>query len=120
MVRPILARAGEINQFDVGAVEGVPVAGRVRAQKLLHGEKGLLVKLWMDRGAITPAHRHNHESYLYVLKGRIRSTVGGQAFDLGPGDAILHPMGVEHMCEALEESMWIEVKAPPKESLHPR
>jgi quercetin dioxygenase-like cupin family protein len=61
-------------------------------------------------------HRHEHESLLYVLQGRLRATVGSAVHELGPGDAILHPAGVEHGVEALDRSTWIEVKAPPQEA----
>lgn len=112
---PIPARSRTDIPIRIDNIEGTPVTGRVSAQILLRGVNALLVEFHMDRRAIIPAHRHDHECYLYVLRGRLRSTVNGDAFDLGPGDAILHPAGVEHMSEALEDSTWIEVKAPPSD-----
>jgi quercetin dioxygenase-like cupin family protein len=82
---------------------------------LLRGQRALLVELQARRGTVTPAHRHGHDSYLYVVSGRLRSTMDGDAHALGPGDAVLHPAGAEHAVEALEDAVWVEVKTPAEE-----
>jgi hypothetical protein len=46
---------------------------------LLHGQNALLTEVRMRKGTVTPVHHHAHESYLYVVSGRVRTTVGGEA-----------------------------------------
>ena len=58
-------------------------------------------------------HAHEHESLVYVVSGRIRATVGDETRELGAGDAVLHPVGAAHQIEALVDTRWIEIKAPP-------
>jgi quercetin dioxygenase-like cupin family protein len=64
-------------------------------------------------GFTAPLHAHDHESFVYVLAGRVRATVDDETRELGPGDGVLHGIGVHHSIEALVDTRWIEVKAPP-------
>lgn len=118
MVSSIVGRANEVPGFQIRTVEGLPVRGWVAAKKLLHGENALLVEIQISRGTVIPVHRHRHESYLYVVSGRVRAAVGDAIFVLEPMDAVLHPAGVDHSSEAIEDSVWIEVKTPAEETWH--
>jgi len=59
-----------------------------------------------------PLHAHTHEFVVYVVKGKVKSTVGSEEYILGPGDVCRHPKGVLHGIEAIEESVVVEIKAP--------
>ena len=48
----------------------------------------------------------------YVVKGKVKSTVGEEEFIMGPGDVCRHPIGVLHGLEAIEESVVVEIKSP--------
>jgi quercetin dioxygenase-like cupin family protein len=111
-----VGRGREIEPVEVRTVEGKPVTGAMRVQRLLRGRNALMVRFDVARGTATPIHRHEHESLLYVVRGRLRATVGGAVHELGSGDAVLHPPGVKHAVEALARATWIEVKAPPEEA----
>jgi len=63
-------------------------------------------------GVGVPLHAHTHESVVYVVKGKVKSTVGSEEYILGPGDVCRHPKGVLHGIEAIEESVVVEIKAP--------
>lgn len=115
----LLGRGQEVPSFAIETVEGLRINGTVAAKKLLHGRNALLVEVTISRGTVTPVHQHRHESYLYVVSGRVKATVGEDVYIVGPGDAILHPAEVDHISEALEDAVWIEVKAPPEETWHP-
>ena len=56
-------------------------------------------------GVGAPLHTHTHESVAYVVKGKVKSKVGGEEFIMGPGDVCRHPIGVMHGLEAIE-SQW--------------
>lgn len=111
----VIGRGAEVAAFVMESVEGLPIRGQASGKKLLHGQSALLAEVHMRKGTVTSPHHHAHESYLYVVSGRVRTTVGGEAYELSVGDAALHPPGVSHVCEAVEDAVWIEVKVPAEE-----
>jgi quercetin dioxygenase-like cupin family protein len=112
----VLGRGDATPPFVIQTVEGLPIKGEVHVKKLLHGRNALLIEVRIRGGTVTPAHQHAHESYLYVVQGRVRATIGSDVYDLGPGDAVLHPASVDHISEALEDAVWIEIKTPAEET----
>jgi quercetin dioxygenase-like cupin family protein len=46
----------------------------------------------------------------------MRLVIGGEEFIAEPGDAWLHPRGVPHFSEALEDCIQVEVKSPPRKT----
>jgi quercetin dioxygenase-like cupin family protein len=82
-------------------------------RELLWGENAVLVEMSAPAGFAAPLHAHEHESFVYVLSGRVRATVGDETRELGPGDGVLHGIGVHHSIEAMVDTRWIEVKTPP-------
>jgi len=110
----LVAIGSEIEPIQLKRVEGHVVGKGSSGKELLVGRLGLLVEATVDRGVVTPPHTHNHESICYLVKGKIRATIGDDTWLLGPGDAFLHPEGVLHTTEVLEDSTWIEFKSPPE------
>ncbi len=109
----IFTRNSEVEPFVVRSVEGAPVTGSAALRHLLDGPDGLLIEVTYEAGMSAPPHSHDHESYCYCVRGRIRSTVDGVPYELGPGDAVFHPKGVVHQTDVLEDSVWLEFKTPP-------
>jgi quercetin dioxygenase-like cupin family protein len=93
------------------AGEALPTPLVVR--ELLWGDNAVLVEMTAPAGFAAPLHAHEHESLVYVLSGRMRATVEGETRELGPGDAVLHVARVPHRIEAMVDTRWIEIKAPP-------
>jgi quercetin dioxygenase-like cupin family protein len=53
-------------------------------------------------GGVTPKHTHPGEEFLYLLEGRVRLEIDGQApRDLQPGDAVIIPPGTPHLARNL-------------------
>jgi len=82
---------------------------------LLRGEAMTLLELHYAAGVGAPLHTHTHESIVYVVKGKVKSTVGTSEFVMGPGDACRHPKEVLHGLEALEDAVVVEIKSPAPE-----
>ena len=104
--------AGRIERTVVTAIEGVPVSGSIAAKALVRGDEMLTLELSYAAGASSRPHRHDHESHCYLVSGRIRAMVAGESWEMGPGDACIHPTGVLHAMEAIEDSVVVEVKSP--------
>jgi quercetin dioxygenase-like cupin family protein len=109
----LAARNADVPVVAVNAVEGKPTYGGAFLMKLLvKGDEMTFLELHYKAGVGTPLHTHDHESVAYVVKGKMRSTVGNEVFVMGPGDACRHPKGVLHGLEAIEDSVVVEIKAP--------
>ena len=52
-------------------------------------------------GTRSPVYKHDGEDFAYVLKGRLRLTVGDDSFTLERGDSISYPSHEPHFWEAL-------------------
>lgn len=103
----------QVDSQPVHAIEGQPNTGTVFVKPLMQGETMALLEVRMRAGVSSSLHAHAHESLLYVVSGRIRTMVDDETFVLGPGDACRHPRAVTHRVEALEDTVFVEVKSPP-------
>ncbi len=84
---------------------------------LLVGDEGVLLEIVQAKGTRVPVHQHDdHESLIYLVRGRMRLVINGIETLVGAGDAWIHPRGVPHHSEALEECVTIEVKTPPRKT----
>ncbi len=101
----------------LATVEGVKMLGQVDVRKLMVGEDILLLHVFRKKGLVDPKHKHDdHETIAYLIKGRLRLVIGGEEFIATPGTAWMHPPGVEHFSEALEDCEQLEIKSPPRKT----
>lgn len=99
----------------VVSIEGVPTHGSLSFRPMLIGDRIAMLEIHMARGARSQPHAHAHESLLYVISGSLRTTIGGETIVVRQGEACRHPENVVHSVEALEDALFLEVKAPPPE-----
>jgi len=109
----IFSRNAETDALAVKSVEGKALAGTLSIKPLIAGDEMTLLEIQLSPNVASPSHTHDHESLIYVVRGRLKAVVGDAALVLGPGDACRHPRGVPHALEALEETTVIEIKSPP-------
>ena len=108
-----VSRGAEVCTIDVKCIEGEPAYGDgLMAKPLIMGEHMTFLEITYIKGAGAPLHVHEHESLVYVVRGRIKTTINGEDYKLEPGDACLHPAGVPHTVEALEDATMVEIKSP--------
>jgi quercetin dioxygenase-like cupin family protein len=99
-----------------------PALSGIRRKTLVHGPKTLFTEFRMEQGSSLPMHTHPHEQTGYLVKGRMKLTIGSETFETGPGDSWCIPGNVEHGSEILDDSVAIEVFSPVREEyleLHP-
>ena len=112
----ITSRNADVEAIAVKAIEGKPTyGGDLFVKPLMMGEEMTLLEIHYAPGVGAPLHAHTHESIAYVVRGKVKSTVGNEEFIMGPGDVARHPKGVLHGLEALEESLVVEIKSPAPE-----
>jgi quercetin dioxygenase-like cupin family protein len=91
----------------------------VEQKTLVYGEKTLMAEFRLHGGAILPLHAHPHEQSGYLVRGRIRLTIGTEVHLVGPGDTWCIAGGVKHGAEIIEDSVAIEVFAPVRKEYLP-
>ena len=66
------------------------------------------------KGTKDPNHVHaDHETFNFLIKGKMRVTIEGREFVAGPGSYWVHSAGVDHANKILEDCVQLEVKMPP-------
>ena len=115
-VNVIKSRNADVEAMAVSAVEGKPLyGGDMLVKPLIKGDEMTFLEIHYVAGVGAPLHTHTHESIAYVVKGKVKSTVGSEEFIMGPGDVCRHPKGVLHGLEAIEDSVVVEIKSPAPE-----
>jgi quercetin dioxygenase-like cupin family protein len=89
----------------------------IRRQTLESGAQLMLMRVQLDAGSHLPEHHHPHEQATYVISGRLRMVVAGEAHDLGPGDTVRMPGNVPHSVDVIEDTLVIDTFSPPREDL---
>jgi quercetin dioxygenase-like cupin family protein len=97
-----------------------PALDGIERKTLVHGKRMLMTEFRLRKGALLPRHAHEHEQTGYLVKGRIRISIGTEVYDAQAGDSWSIPGGVEHGAEILEDSAAIEVFSPVRDDYLPR
>jgi quercetin dioxygenase-like cupin family protein len=87
----------------------------IHLKTVVVGDKTHLTHVRLEQGVQLPLHSHPHEQTGYLISGRMRFVIGGEAFEAGPGDGWCIPGGVPHSAEVYEETFVIEVFSPARE-----
>ncbi len=87
----------------------------VRMKTLCHGSLTLMSEFRLDRGHELPMHAHPHEQTGYLVRGRLRMTIGEESREVSAGDSWSIPGGVQHGAVVLEDAVAVEVFSPVRE-----
>jgi quercetin dioxygenase-like cupin family protein len=112
--RPALryVESDSVEPTAVTSIEGTRTSGTFFVRPLLIGEGLCLLEVQVKRGVASQLHAHSHESLVHVVSGRLRTVIGERVVELGPGDSCRHSQGILHSVEALEDTVFLEAKAP--------
>ncbi len=95
-----------------------PVPG-IQMKTLVHGEKSLMTRFHLKKGAQLPAHSHPHEQTGYLVSGKIILHIGEESHGVSPGGSWCIAGGVEHRAQVIEDAVAIEVFSPVREDYLP-
>ncbi len=99
----------------VDRIEGAQASAPLQIKPLLTGDNMFLMEIRRSKGLVDATHAHaDHESMCYLVSGRMRVIIDGNEFVAKAGDSWIHPPGVAHYSETLEDSVQVEVKSPPR------
>jgi len=97
----------------VSAIEGQRTKGNFFVKPLMRGQGATLLEVRAPAGVGSPVHIHTHEALIYLISGKLLATIGDEKFVLTAGDVCRQPCAVAHRVEALQDSLFIEIKSPP-------
>lgn len=114
--QPFVA-AGDVAPQRVSKIEGAAEAGEIWVKPMIAGSEMMLMEVHRKKGLKDPKHVHpDHESICYLVSGKMRVVIGDREFIAEPGATWVHPAGVEHYHETLEDSVQLEIKSPPRKT----
>jgi quercetin dioxygenase-like cupin family protein len=96
-----------------------PALDGIERRTLVHGDRTLMTEFRLRRNTVLPRHTHPEEQIGYLVKGRIRLSIGNEEHEAEPGDGWCIPGGVEHGAHILADSVAIEVFSPVREDYLP-
>jgi quercetin dioxygenase-like cupin family protein len=112
-MQELFRRDEDIPEFKLTGVEGDVFKDQPSLKVLMVTEDMECLKVYRKKGFVDPKHTHeDHSTVACLLYGKVRLHIGDQSFLAEPGDVWMHPQGVPHYTEALEDCCQIEVKAP--------
>ncbi len=93
---------------------------KIDRQRII-GEMMMISRVMLHKGFVVGEHHHPNEQLVVVLSGRCRFMVGraGGAADkevmLGAGQVLELPPNVPHACEAIEDTLILDLFSPVSE-----
>jgi quercetin dioxygenase-like cupin family protein len=87
-------------------------------RRVLTGERSMMAHVYLKKGAVVPRHSHDNEQLTYILEGALRFTIGAegeQEIIVRAGEVLVIPSNVPHHAEALEDTLDVDVFAPPRQ-----
>ena len=91
------------------------LAEGIQLTTVAYGDKTLMGRFNLRKGAKIPSHSHPHEQTGMMLSGKLRFTVDGIERVVETGDSWCFKADVEHSAEALEDAEIVEVFSPLRE-----
>lgn len=88
-----------------------PLMGR----KVIHTENMTLARLTLRKYAVVPLHSHVNEQISMVEKGALKFRIEDAEQVVRAGEMVQIPPNAAHSVEALEDSVAIDLFAPPRE-----
>jgi quercetin dioxygenase-like cupin family protein len=87
-------------------------------RRLITGNRIMLAHVLLRKGCIVPKHRHENEQFTYILQGALHFFIGDdgkQEIIVRTGEVLHLPSNVWHEAHALEDTLDMDVFAPPRE-----
>jgi quercetin dioxygenase-like cupin family protein len=84
-------------------------------REMVVGDKIMLARVLMKKGAHVPLHQHHNEQVTYILEGALKFNVGGKEIVVRSGEVLCIPSNMPHEAWAEEDTVDLDVFNPPRE-----
>jgi quercetin dioxygenase-like cupin family protein len=84
-------------------------------REMIVGDKVMLARVFLRKGAHVPQHHHYNEQVTYILEGTLKFAIDGQEVVVKAGEVLCIPADMPHEAWALEDTLDLDVFTPPRE-----
>jgi len=84
-------------------------------REMVVGQKLMLARVFMKKGAHVPLHHHHNEQVTYILEGALKFAIDGKEIVVKAGEVLCIPSNMPHEAWALEDTLDLDVFDPPRE-----
>jgi quercetin dioxygenase-like cupin family protein len=84
-------------------------------REMVVGEKIMMARVIMKKGAHVPRHYHHNEQVTYILEGALKFAIDGKEIVVKAGEVLCIPPNMPHEAWALEDTLDLDVFTPPRE-----
>lgn len=81
-------------------------------RKYIAGEKAMVARLFIPRGAVVPLHRHESEQITYIIEGALKFELEGREVVVHQGEVLHIPSNVPHSAVAVEDTVDLDIFSP--------
>jgi quercetin dioxygenase-like cupin family protein len=78
------------------------------------GQEIMLARVLLKKGCIVPEHSHPNEQLTYILEGALKFWIDGKEIVVHAGETLCIPSNMPHKAEAVEDTVDLDVFAPPR------
>lgn len=78
------------------------------------GQEIMVARVLLKKGCIVPEHSHHNEQLTYILDGALKFWIDGKEIVVNAGETLCIPSHMPHKAEALEDTIDLDVFAPPR------
>lgn len=84
-------------------------------RQMVWGERAMLARIVLRKGAVVPEHHHENEQITYIVEGALRFTMGdGRVITVSAGQVLVIPSNMPHGAVALEDTLDLDIFTPPR------
>jgi len=83
-------------------------------RQMVWGKEIMLARVLLKKGCIVPEHSHHNEQLTYILEGALKFWIDGKEIVVNAGETLCIPSNMPHKAEALEDTVDLDVFAPPR------
>ena len=84
-------------------------------REMVVGEKVMLARVYLKKGAHVPKHSHHNEQVTYILEGALKFAIDGKEIVVHAGEVLCIPSNMPHEAWAVEDTLDLDVFTPPRE-----
>jgi quercetin dioxygenase-like cupin family protein len=84
-------------------------------REMIVGDKIMLARVFLKKGAHVPEHHHHNEQVTYILEGALKFAIDGREIVVRAGEVLCIPSNMPHEAWALEDTLDLDVFTPPRE-----
>ena len=91
------------------------LGGGVSRRVLAYTPQLMIVEINFEKDGEGAVHTHPHSQSTYVISGRFRFNLDGEAVEVGPGDTLAFPPNIPHGTLCLEAGTLLDIFTPMRE-----